>query len=201
MAFRVQSRDVVVLGRFNPHIINPAWLRKVKICESDNDVNIEFGFNMDERRGVFQFTIGDFRWQVTDTRLNIGSLEGNPSEMAARVLEKLPHTPITAVGHNFAYRSESTEGMRLPQIGDLDGPRLSQDHSLEVNRLSWACTVQLANAVLNMKVTKLTNSVEVTTNIHREASSVEEVTAISEGFEKDSELSKKMVGSITGADI
>ena len=200
MPLKVQSRDMVVVGRFNPHIINPEWLRREEICESRN-VNVEFGFNLDERRGIFQFVIGDFRWQVTDSRLLISSRDENPSEMAAKVLEKLPHTPITAVGHNCLYRSESTEGMRLPQIGELDAATLTAGHDWKVSQLTWSCVLQLVKATFSMKVVKLVDAVEVTTNVHRDATDVGQVIEISKGFVDDMESSKKMITSILGVTI
>jgi hypothetical protein len=198
MSLAPQTRDVVVLGRFNPHIINPEWLKKQEICEGA-DVKVLFGFNMDDQRGEFRFSIGKFKWQVTDARLSIGTTDGNPSELAAAVIDKLPHTPLSAIGHNFSYRmdADAEKRLRVPQLGELDRTGLAENRGT-VRQTSWSCIMELANALLNMKVVQRDNSLEVTTNLHRDVSDPAKIKELAHDFEKDVQLSNRMVSSIVG---
>jgi len=202
MGISLKSLDAVIVGRFNPHIITPPWLQKQKICDSSVQVKMEMGFDMENRQGIVNFTIDDVRWHVTDRRLTLScdSSEGNPAQLAASVLRVLLHTPVSAIGHNFHYRCDLAQwGGRLPQIGGLDRDKLTE-HGTPI-LLSWSGVFEQAGVRCGINVQQHKKFVEVDTNFHRDATSVEEVGRIADGFCDDMTLSGRLVGSVTGVEV
>ncbi|MFO7903223.1 MAG: hypothetical protein ACQESR_11555 [Planctomycetota bacterium] len=199
MPLNLQSRNVVIVGAFNPRIILPDWLQKVGIVEPmDTKTEVEFEVGGKDRPG-FRFSTGAFRWHVTDSRLKIDSQHENPATLAARVLEHLPHTPLSAVGHNLEYRSESIDGLRLPQIGELNSAALKKEYNKTVRETGWSCRLELAEGVLlNIRAMQRLGTIEVSTNLHREVPDVDKVRMIARGFEEDVSLSNNIVSSMIG---
>lgn len=201
MSLKLQSRNIVVVGAFNPRIILPAWLQKVGIVEP-TDTKPEVGFEITSNERAFRFSTGGFRWHVTDSRLKIHSQEGNPAALAAKVVGCLPHTPLSAVGHNVEYRSESTDGLRLPQIGELNSVTLKNKCASKVrkvNETGWSCQLEVAeDETLNIRVVQRSGTVEVSTNLHREVTDVQQIGEIAEGFEDDVGLSNETISSMIG---
>ncbi|MBN2476069.1 MAG: hypothetical protein JXB62_15770 [Pirellulales bacterium] len=196
MPIALQSFDVVVVGRFNPYIVTPQWLHKEGMCQSES-AEVAIGWSP-SGPSVFSFSLDDFRWQVSDSRLMVSANTAglDPAERVARVVEKLPHTPVSALGHNFHYRSEigKWEG-GLPKIGELDGQGIEQFGKLR--QLSWSCALELHDLVFNMTLERREGSIEINTNLHREVSEIEQVMEMAEGFGGDLALSHRLIQSIT----
>lgn len=200
MPLTVNLLDVVVIGRFNPYIISPPWLIEQGLASEKVDVKI--GLDLDKGRGIISVDIEGFSWHVTDSRLTISVRDPrkNPSELAGRVLEKLPHTPVSAIGHNYHFRCELTEWHgRLPQIGDIDQTSLQSFGSPE--SVSWGCKLKQASQVVAIDIEQLPDAITIHTNTHRTVSRASDVIDLAEQFFSDLEQSKKLVHSITNASV
>ena len=94
--------NIVVTGAFNPSIIQPAWLISTGIVSppsDDEEVSIEMPVVSPSL--IFRFEIGEAKWTVATDRLILEPKNGKPIQsLASAVLEKLSHTPLTAVGTN-----------------------------------------------------------------------------------------------------
>jgi len=201
MPIALKSLDIVVVGRFNPYIINPPWLCRMGICkakEAEGEVRVEIPGG----RAVFHFQMDGLRWQVTDACLMVStdSVGRPPGERVAQIIEKLPHTPISAVGHNIHYHCdiEAWKG-GLPRIGDLDSRGVVAFG--KPRQLSWSCALELADLLFNMKLEQHESSLQIDTNLHREASEVERVVEIAKRFRDDLELSSRLIGSIAKDEV
>src|SRR5438477_4554343 len=98
MAAEFSSMDVVVVGRFNPHIVNPEWLAKNGICGGEGD-DVNFMVSVTPRGGAFRFAIDGAEWEVNYDRMQIDSSSHKKeiSVWASGVISNLPHTPLFAV--------------------------------------------------------------------------------------------------------
>lgn len=200
MPITLQSLDVVVAGRFNPHIITPEWLKKVQICQASAEVEMSFEVGSDGP--AFAFEVDSLKWQVSNARLRIStaSPNRNPARQAAKVLQVLLHTPIAAIGHNCTYRCDREKWQgRTPALGDTGWDELGIYGAPQGT--TWSCSLELAGAVLNLKLEQTQYSVEVSTNLHRNVSEVEQVIEAADGFEDDIAMMTKLVQKIAGDEV
>ena len=128
------NANVVLLGGFNPHIIQPHWLVQHEVAAGEpEEPAISVQINIGGGAQPIRFSLGSFDWEVGLTRLKISSDEGRaPSDMIRKLLGLLPHTPIRAVGHNFQLRDDERKWeqsvARLPNY-DLFQSKLGEQTS------------------------------------------------------------------------
>jgi len=104
------DQNIVVLGSLNPAIFHPNWLGKIKVLEPKEKVEakIKIGANFPS-----EFRGDKFKWSLDYSRLQVSLNSPNEnsakllSEFVCKIFEELPHTPITALGENFAFEIES----------------------------------------------------------------------------------------------
>lgn len=108
----LQSTNLTVVGHWNVAIITPPWIQtqfpEFKVTE---DIPIEIGINIRDIR----FTIKDLIINPSPNRLII-SPKFETTEcfeslilLMSGIIEKLNHTPMVAVGSNFAYVIDKAE--------------------------------------------------------------------------------------------
>jgi hypothetical protein len=105
-----ELRNCVVVGRFNPAILSPAWIVANQVLpEGRAEGSSLVGTN------VIKYTLNGLTWQPSLTKLEVTAdhPDANPGEFVARVLTLLPHTPITAVGSNFLFQVAAEDGARI----------------------------------------------------------------------------------------
>ncbi|MBA7705697.1 hypothetical protein ES703_114533 [subsurface metagenome] len=102
-----EHTNLIIVGNWNINILTPDWFIKQfpdKI-KHKQPVPVEFSLGT----GVIRFTIENIIIQPTSNRLDlITTIEdvnhyNTITDFAIGIVEKLPHTPISAIGHNIAY--------------------------------------------------------------------------------------------------
>ena len=95
------TRSCVAVGRFNPAIVDAAWIVKQQILPSG-----EAGIQHFLGSTVVEYQMSGLRWRPTTSRLEVEAEEESvdPGGFVAAVLEKLSHTPVQGVGNNFAFQ-------------------------------------------------------------------------------------------------
>ena len=106
MEIRAEGHNIVLLGGWNRSIFTPQW-----VASSLGQVD-EVGFQLavEDPNLPFRISFRDYVLIVRSDRLHLystivseESLRGT-RDLAVRLLEMLPHTPISALGVNFAWR-------------------------------------------------------------------------------------------------
>lgn len=127
-------------------------------------------FGMGFLREGIQFRSPSVEWLIDTEGLVVSSLEENCGEFAAKVLEALPHTPITAVGNNFNYVGKVSQWFDSPLSPLLAinpqtfGPELPLEESV------WTGTFRHGQAQVVVMVATGTNDEDsVFFNFHRPA--------------------------------
>jgi len=91
-----------VVGSLNPGIVHPRWLLEQGIVDVPVD---QWEVELSPMSRMVTFSNALFRWQCTPTRLTVSAVgdDANPGEAVGKLLGVLKHTPVQAVGNNFAY--------------------------------------------------------------------------------------------------
>ncbi len=173
-----RSGNIVIVGAWNPAIINPPWLSK-EIFEVPEDVDepvkLELSTNpLDPpkltirdvafigKRDLLVLSPSNF------TEANFKSVE----DKARIILDKLPHTPITAFGQNFEFFGETAtvDDTDVFDFEDNIHELLGLiDYSLESTNISK--TLRFENHVLNFTRILSGSSLTVKFNFHYEVTS------------------------------
>ncbi|MFA6962939.1 MAG: hypothetical protein WC205_19455 [Opitutaceae bacterium] len=172
---KIESWSLVIPGSWNRQILTPAWLGGAGEVTTSQDIGVEVAIDdiTAPRRILFEELI----LEVASARLVLKPQTINDEvlkriqNIATKILEKLPHTPIRGLGVNFAYReSEPTDKLKA---------LFNFTDSTSVAAEEWtvqSSTVQRElvknNQVLNFRASYMRdNSVEFLANYHFEAKS------------------------------
>lgn len=151
-----EKSTLIIAGGFNPAILKPSWILE-HVLERTEDQNLPVEIlSPVHGTGPVRFSFDGFSYTPTTQRLII-HLEGMTPEQcdagagqAAKLLNLLPHTPVTGVGFNFSFETEDPSARALgmfvtpPEILDSAG------EGAEVVARSWGCSIKCADEVVGV---------------------------------------------------
>lgn len=193
--------DTVVTGRWNPHIIQPPWIFQQKLVDVDEQPDVELGVSAGH--GIaFRFQLGGYIWAVDFDRLVIQDTHGrNTAELAARVLAKLSHTPVTGVGNNFRYTHKASENTWSPLLRHLaNHAELAKQGT--VAKASLACSLDVnsldvkSGLTVNVSLENCPPNIQLSLNFHRPIKSATEVGKAAKSFETDKATSSAIATAL-----
>jgi hypothetical protein len=116
VALQFKKASSVALGTFNIYIIQPHWLTKVGILPAATEITIEA--NMSRPGFRLSSPVLKSVWLITPGRLAIETADETEDcgRLMAEVLQKLPMTPVFAVGNNISFQSHRSEIEPLPVL-------------------------------------------------------------------------------------
>ena len=99
---RLSGGACVLVGNLNPAILRPDWVVKHGILPDGGGSS---GFGVGAAGITMRFTLAGLTWTPGPERLTVESEsdDAEPGAFVARVLEKLAHTPVRAVGNNYQF--------------------------------------------------------------------------------------------------
>lgn len=184
MPFKLTAKNCVVVGHFNAAIIKPPWLVKQGILP-DGEMQLSLSDRPEAPR-VFKFAGLD--WQVGPTRLVVSpvSPDGvNPAVPVGQILRKLPHTPISAIGHNFIFDVEPNDPSLEPRLGSRPMRDLASKLGGDFMETSWSLAVQhLKGYRLTLKVQTGVNMQKADANFHFNVDSAEQAAELTARFDE-----------------
>jgi hypothetical protein len=104
------SQNITVVGAFNPTILRPAWVLRNLLVEA-TDVSDPI---VPEADGPVIYSASGLFWHATRERL---AVYGEPNQIGLfvkRLLDILPHTPLTAAGINLQLKRDCEFGKAGP---------------------------------------------------------------------------------------
>jgi hypothetical protein len=191
----LETAQTLALGHFNPHIITPEWLVKNKVCD-DAEVELRFGPVLGPG---LAFRFKEVQWLIDFQMLSVSSRKENCGDLVAKVVGRLPHTPVRAVGNNFNYACVKKDwgASPLPMIGDRRFGGLEEVGRVEQSR--WACVIRNDDVRIEVTVAEVVEAetgMAVLFNFHRDTKSAKEAVKAAKCFAKDCRLSKDLLGRI-----
>lgn len=158
---------MIIVGAWNPAIVQPTWLSQRKVVEASEAQNV----SANPFTKGFYFEIDGVAWHVDEQRLQIWS----PGKLdtgiyAARVLNLLSHTPVQAMGTNFYFQTIAQDwpADKAPRIGNWDLEDAPPEQQFE--QFVWSGTKKMgADTTCKITVTRGTGeAVALHLNLHRD---------------------------------
>lgn len=115
------SWSIVLAGMWNVGILHPDWLAKNLFDSTELKIEIPIGpiGLLRVSSGGVRVLTGLDRVQFTPAALDDESLRRTET-LARKLLQTLPHTPMTAIGVNFAFREDDPDSALLSHFQDTD---------------------------------------------------------------------------------
>lgn len=116
MKLKPEFNLLVLVGAWNKNIFNPEWVGKFLLPEKE--LEVEFPVNLD---GSPRISTEDVRIFVLNNKLNFSLRKTDDyilediEELALKISEYLPHTPVVSFGINFVFECDK----EYPQLEEL----------------------------------------------------------------------------------
>jgi hypothetical protein len=184
---------IVIAGSFNPAILSPQWIGKYVL---DPPITDEFPVEVFAPLGpgpATRFNAPGLAYSPSFQGITF-HLEGLDSaarqrvcDMAARILNLLPHTPVTGVGFNFGFRDANpgVEQLRLLSISPTFAEALGD--GAEVVGRNWLNLATWGEAFVTVQTGIRGSEFSLDLNFHhpvKDARGAEAVLAAADVFEK-----------------
>lgn len=191
--------NINILGAWNTSIINPFWLAEQlpDVFEKKTETPAEIKI---APIPTYKYTIQDVQIETSSERLIISTSKNNNKQrnliktISSSIIEKLPHTPIIAVGHNFKYKIKAEKFLCLDTFFDKDKnnnvfKRLDLEEQIEQQN-NYAFPFE--NHVLNLNLRNTNDEIIVSLNYHYKIDNPKKTkTAIDEFLVNYSDSKKK----------
>jgi hypothetical protein len=184
MAIEIHHTSTVLIGRWNPAIVVPPWLVSQNIVEGKADSSVQGRIG---GQGELLFSLGGMRWEVSESRLVIKSEDGaNTGLVAKAVLDRLRHTPVQAIGTNFAFRltPDHYPAEMIPCLGSIRVPDEGTDSPIRKVQTQVSKATG-DNSACHITVNHAQDMIIVAYNYHINVSSAEEAANLAEQWQVD----------------
>lgn len=120
---QLDHASIVLLGRFNPAIFQPAWFALHKMIGPKEAEAADQPLIHAE---VSQFKVEQFELQILSDRFAITSLDAHPEHIRDLVISCfghcLPHTPVRAMGINRSVHFDTGDFEIRDRVGNRLAP-------------------------------------------------------------------------------
>ncbi len=119
----LQNTSIVILGAWNVGILNTQWFKihfPEFLTEPETPVEVALGPKYEIR-----FTLSHILIHVSSDRIMLFPKQENDqcyeniTKLSTGIFNKLPHTPISNIGHNIAYQLVDNESFKLFKVDQL----------------------------------------------------------------------------------
>ncbi len=176
-----ERTSLVLLGIWNPAILNPGWLaQRVHDVPVGEQVQVQVEqVLMGAAQSPPSFTVSGIKYTPARNRLEIRPTAITQENItlaqraAVRLLNLLPHTPIAAFGQNFEFveNHPTPEQLAIFEAGNDLAERC--DFEFETVRTQLTSSIQFENRVLNLQRSNQGGQLNLNFNFHYDANSAE----------------------------
>lgn len=163
MPFTLHRSNSIAVGSFNIYVFQPIFIGQIAGVPEGTRFDMEADFS----RPGFKATFADsaLEFYVRPDRVMIETVTGGTDcgAVLSRVLDRLPWTPIEALGHNFVFWSNRSEcdGM----LENASFPFFSSEDEGKVHR-TWHAAINIGSVVYNLQVSQQPDKCELSANAH-----------------------------------
>jgi hypothetical protein len=205
MKIGTEFTSFVIVGQWNSAIFTPEWVSKYLI---PNPINIEVLIN--NTNGSFRFSTDEFRFFIIDGRFHFVILKHNDEvyskigDLAYKIVDYLPHTPVSAFGINYLFESENTDNTdTLNTLFSFSDDLTISNQGYQYTNSIIRRTLLKDNNILNLLITKKNSNYSIDLNFHFDIKSIVD---FKDKFQPDDLLkfkneSKTLLNSIYGLNI
>jgi hypothetical protein len=165
------NTNIVILGTWNLGILIPEWFKEqFPSVVKENEIPIEVALGA----GSFRFIINGIQINPSPNRLILSPKKPDKehylltSTIAVGVIDKLPHTPVFAVGFNMSYLLEN-QGIKVYNDSDLKKQKDFYKDTLKLGDLGicqMKHSLAFENYMLNITYSQSTNKKTIDFNYH-----------------------------------
>lgn len=198
----IRKTNITIVGNWNVAILNPDWIQAQfpKFKTSDRP-QLEIGLNIRDIRYELKEIIINPRPDrlIITPKIVSNDCFGDLMDLTAGILEKLSHTPIVAVGSNFAFSLDESE-----DISHMCGDReeLHSSYKKIGKKYSGSSVIQHILTESDMQITVSyhisANTKMVTFNYNRDSEIKEEVKSFINDFKKHYEDTQNIINNLLG---
>ncbi len=194
----VERCNITIVGAWNPAIITPNWIKREFhefIHATQYEVSLTPAPVPRIRFAIEGLTIDPNagRLQIRPTRSDVSRMELIP-KLASAIYERLPHTPVTAVGVNFAYQLEVDEGVVAFKYVDYEEQerfyRTLDLHPIPQRQIRHSFA--FPNSQLNLSYEARQEVETVSFNFHHKATKYAEVRSALKSFDEERAISEQL---------
>ena len=200
VSLRIHGVDTVIVGHFNPWIIQPIWLAEQGLVDAEAEV-VHVAFQP-IATGVLQFQTGSFHWKVSQDRLIVQSdALVNTAAPIIDIIDRLPHTPVSAVGNNFNYLTTAPawDGGH-PVLGNVSADQLAAVG--DIVSQSWQVELALRQGVVAKILVRIdATNVIVSFNFHRSINAPDLAKAALRNFDDDYQTSRRLLVDVLAVEV
>ena len=169
--------NIIILGSWNTSIINPFWLTEQfpNLLKIKNKIPSAIKTELTITPApIFRYTFNDVTIESSNERLAFITKKNYKKQLnfiysiSSSIYDKLPHTPIIAVGHNFNYKLKSEKFSLIDKFFEVDkNLEVFQSINLEEqieqqNKYTFA----FQNHILNLSLTNTNEEIIISFNYH-----------------------------------
>lgn len=170
MKLDCSSSALVIVGGWNSHILNPNWINRYLFDGKEQRLKVEIlaelphSYNLDSPAQRVSST--EVKIQLQGNKLSVSPVEEKyfikVEEIALKLADFLPHTPVSGFGVNFVYTHESSSDELvniipvedINKIETLGATLISQQYtrSLELDDKILNLTIELKEEAETIKI-------------------------------------------------
>lgn len=197
MPFSLVSSNILVRGNFNPYIFSPEWLIANRVWD-DEEVHLVLGAMGEGVR--FRGVKSAVEWSVDyQTMIIAGSLAIDCGLYACKILSLLPHTPVRAVGCNFAYSSSNWDSPFIPKLGPKALSDLPKNWNPELTK--WSAVFHVEETRIDMSVECGDQGVTTSFNFHTAVDSATNAEKTASHFAKFRSDSEQLISIVLEGEV
>jgi hypothetical protein len=163
--FTLKTANCITLGTFNIYVIQPRWLKDVGLLPAEVEgVMLEADFT---EPGI-RMKLPDVTWRVEPVRITVEATRASVDcgQKMRVIFDKLPWTPIKAMGINAIYEAPLEEFSDYADRWVHPARKAELPPECTLHSRTWHTAVSISHHTLNLQVTIEDDRIQIASNIH-----------------------------------
>ena len=167
MYLRKNYWNLILVGKWNKHILTPDWVATNLFREQAIEVKFPLSFDAPP---IYASTSKKIQFEPSEVRVNFMALEYKNEvlldieAMGYTLLETLRYTPMIAFGVNFNFiEQKNTDILKLFRLNDND---MVNELGVEIKETSFTRKIEIEGKTLHLRVANIDQTVEFDFNFH-----------------------------------